>query len=206
MFSQNERRKADLQDIESDFLILASGLMIFQSLVIIYPVFRLRKTITLSPWAKIKNTRERFVAMSKMNNWAKFHGDIPSGYNPTSKIELSEMVMFCLQFWKETLHMEATSVAHLTKFSLIFFMRFSQKMPVFCKAYEHWSLWRLGITSPNFANLKGSRKSGGKIKTGAGSRWLNGHNVRAQLQIRKPWAGFDPQPGKLNFLSLILLP
>ena len=39
-FSQNERRRADLQNVASDFLILPRHLvMIFQSLVTILPLF-----------------------------------------------------------------------------------------------------------------------------------------------------------------------
>ena len=51
-FSHNERRRADLQNVASDILIFADLprdlVMVFQYLVMIYPIFRLWKTIIKS--------------------------------------------------------------------------------------------------------------------------------------------------------------
>ena len=56
----------------------------------------------LSPWAKIKNLRQRFVARSMLNMCAKFHGDSPSGkkvkFNLAKAIELSETADFLYSF------------------------------------------------------------------------------------------------------------
>ena len=74
--------------------------------------------------------------MNMMNKCAKFHkADSPSGkkvkFNFPSAIELSETCWFCVQLCIETLRKHATSVAHLTNFSFEFFMKFSQKMPLY---------------------------------------------------------------------------
>ena len=60
-----------------------------------------------------------------MNKCAKFHKDSSSGkkvkFNLARAIELSETAVFVYNFVQK----RATSVAHLTNFSLEFFMKFS---------------------------------------------------------------------------------
>ena len=74
--------------------------------------------------------------MNMMNKCAKFHEDSPSDkkvkFNLPSAIELSETDDFVYNFI-ETLCKRATSVAHLTNFSFVlnYFMKFSQKMPLY---------------------------------------------------------------------------
>ena len=121
-FSQNETRRADLQNLASDFLIFALGLSYDLSKFSddFTAFFRLWKTITNSK-AKIINLRQLFVAMNIMNKCAKFHKDSPSDkkvkFNLPSAIELSETADFVVQLCIETLCKWATSVAHLTNFS-----------------------------------------------------------------------------------------
>ena len=68
-----------------------------------------------------------------MNKCAKFHEDSPSDkkvkFNLPSAIELSETPDFVYNL--ETLRKRETSVAHLTNFSFEYFMKFSQKMPLY---------------------------------------------------------------------------
>ena len=69
-----------------------------------------------------------------INKCAKFHKDSPSDqkvkFNLLSAIKLSETA-FCVQLCIETLCKRAISVAHLTKFSFGFFMKVSQKIPLY---------------------------------------------------------------------------
>ena len=80
-FSQNERRRVDLQNIASDVLSFASGLSYDLSKFSddFTPFFRLWKTITKSLGKKLKNQRHHFVAKGMLNKCAKFHGSSPSG-------------------------------------------------------------------------------------------------------------------------------
>ena len=126
-FSQNERRKADLQNAASDFLIFAQGLSYDLSKLgdDFTPFFRLWKTITKCLDQQLNNLRQRFVAMNMMNKCAKFHKDSPSGkkvkFNLARAIELSETFgRFGVQLCIETLCKRTTSVAHLTNFSFEF--------------------------------------------------------------------------------------
>ena len=107
LFSQNERRRVDLQNVASDFLIFALGLSYDLSKFSddFTPFFRLWKIITKSlegPRQKLKNLRQRFVAMNMMNKCAKFHKDSPSGkkvkFNLGREIELSETAVFVYNF------------------------------------------------------------------------------------------------------------
>ena len=56
----------------------------------------------LFPLQKLKNLRQRFVAMNMMNKCAKFHKDSPSDkkvkLNLPSAIELSETAVFVYNF------------------------------------------------------------------------------------------------------------
>ena len=79
-------------------LLAMDLLMIFQSLA-----YNIGNNFTSffgfeCPWAKTKNLRQRFGAMSMLNGCAKFHGDSPSGlkfkFNRASANELSEMADF----------------------------------------------------------------------------------------------------------------
>ena len=103
-FLQNERRRIDLQNVASDFLILAWGLSYDLSKFgdDFTPFFGLRKTITKSLDKNLKNLRLRFVAMNMMNKCAKFHKDSPSGkkvkFNLARAIELSETAVFVYNF------------------------------------------------------------------------------------------------------------
>ena len=104
-FSQNERRRADLQSYNSDFLIFAPELSYNLSNFSddFIPFSRLWKTITFEvPKQKLKNLRQHFVAMTMMNKCAKFHKDTPSGkkvkFNLSSAIELSETADFVYNF------------------------------------------------------------------------------------------------------------
>ena len=79
--------------------------------------------------------------MNMMNKRAKFHKDSPSDkkvkFNLPSAIELSKTAdfedgRFCVQLYVP-LYKRATSLAHLTNlnFPLSFFMKFSQKIPLY---------------------------------------------------------------------------
>ena len=69
-----------------------------------------------------------------LNKCAKFHGDGPSGktvnFNLARAIELSETADFVYNFI-ETLYKRATLMAHLTNFSLKFFMQLSHTLPLY---------------------------------------------------------------------------
>ena len=76
--------------------------MIFQSLVMIFPVFSTLKDHNLVPGQKFKKLRQCVVAMNMMNKCAKFHKDSLSGkkvkFNLPSEIELSETADFVYNF------------------------------------------------------------------------------------------------------------
>ena len=79
-FSQNQRGRADLQHLASDFLIFAPGLSSDLSKLSedFTPFFPRWKTITKSLGKKLKYLRHSFEAMTMMNKCAKFHKDSPS--------------------------------------------------------------------------------------------------------------------------------
>ena len=68
--------------------------MIIQSLVTTFPRFFNLKDDNKVPRQKVKNVRPRIVAMSMMNQCAKFHKDIPNHkkvkFNLPSAVEFSE--------------------------------------------------------------------------------------------------------------------
>ena len=63
-FSQNERKRADLQNVESDFLIFAPGLSYDLSKLSddLTPFFFDFERPKLSPWAKIKKSEAIFCS------------------------------------------------------------------------------------------------------------------------------------------------
>ena len=80
--------------------------------------------------------------MNMMNKRAKFHKDSPSDkkvkFNLPSGIELSKTADFedggfCVQLYVPLYKRATSSLAHLTNlnFPLSFFMKFSQKMPLY---------------------------------------------------------------------------
>ena len=80
-FSQNERRRADLQTFASIFLIFALGLSYDLSNLSddFTPFFSTLKDHNYISGQKLQNPRHHFVARSMLNKCAKFHGDSPSG-------------------------------------------------------------------------------------------------------------------------------
>ena len=77
-FSQNERRRADLQKVASEFLSFAWGLSHDLSKFSdddFPPFFRLWKTITKSLGKNSQIWGNLFLAMNMMNKRAKFHKD-----------------------------------------------------------------------------------------------------------------------------------
>ena len=103
-FSQNERRRADLQKVASILLIFAQGLSYDLSKFSdnFTPFFSTLKDHNWVPWQKLKNLRHPFVARSMLNKCAKFHGDSPSSkkvkFILPSAIELSETADFVYNF------------------------------------------------------------------------------------------------------------
>ena len=119
-FLQNEKRRADLQNLASDFF------MIFQSFVTILPRFFDFGNHNYVPRQKLKNLRQRFVAMNMMNKCAKFHNSSPSDKKKLNSISRARLNFqrrpVCVQLCIETICKRATSVAHLTNFSFDFFL------------------------------------------------------------------------------------
>ena len=78
--------------------------MIFQSLVMILPVFSTLKDDNEVSRQKLKTLRQNSVAMKMMNKCAKFHKDIPSGkkvkFNLARAIELSETAVLCTTLYR----------------------------------------------------------------------------------------------------------
>ena len=103
-FSQNERRRADLQTFGSDFLIFAQGLSYDLSKLSDDAIrfFFYFERPQLSLQARIKKIEATFAAMNMMNRCAKFHKDSPSGkkvkLNLPRAIELSETADFVYNF------------------------------------------------------------------------------------------------------------
>ena len=73
--------------------------------------------------------------MNMINKCAKFHKDSPSGkkvkFNLPGAIELSEITDFVYNFVKETCASEQLRWNIWPTFPLNFFMKFSQKMPLY---------------------------------------------------------------------------
>ena len=83
-FSQNERKRADLQNFASDFLIFAWGLSYdFSNFSDDFTqfFFSTLKDHNLVPRQKLTTLGQGFVAINMMNKCAKFHKDSPSEKN-----------------------------------------------------------------------------------------------------------------------------
>ena len=82
-----------------------------------------------------KNSNLRFVAMNMMNKCAKFHKDSPSGKKAklylARAVELSETAVFVYNFVWKPYASEQLRWHIWPTFPLNFFMKFSQKMPLY---------------------------------------------------------------------------
>ena len=108
--------------------------MIFRSLVIILPRFRLWKAITKS-WTKTKKSEAKILqpqaCWTSVPNFMEIIQELKVKFNLASMIELSETADFVYNFVWKPYTSEQIWLHFWPTFRLNLFLRFSQKMPLY---------------------------------------------------------------------------